>query len=252
MYQEERMELILEYLKKHKRINVETICNLYGVSRDTARRDLVKLEKQGAILRTHGGALLKTLQKDFKNYKDRLLDSSKEKKEIGKVAASLIKNGEKIMMDTSTTVQFCAEFLEVENCSIITNSINVAHLLSDKSEVKIHLLGGQLHQKHCYLYGPSTIEILSNYYAHKAFIGTGGITEKGLTVVEEEDGYVTKKMIEQAEEVILLADHSKFGKNGFFKFADLSQIDSIITDKMPDKEFVKACKAYEINIILTK
>lgn len=252
MYQEERIQMILNYLGEHKRISVEEICNLCNVSRDTARRDLVKLEEKGAILRTRGGALLPTLTKEIKSYEDRLYSDSKEKKSIGRLAASLIKNGDKIIMDTATTVQACAEFLQVDKCTVITNSINQADILSNKPGVDIHLLGGQLNQEHRFLYGQSVISMLSNYYVDKTFVGTCGLTEKGVMVAFEEDGYVMKKMIEQADQVILLVDSSKFGKKGFFKFADLSQIDIIITDQLPDKELMDVFNKYEINVMLAK
>lgn len=250
MYQEERLQMILKYLDEHKRINVEEICNLCSVSRDTARRDLVKLEERGSILRTRGGALLPTLSKDIKSYKDRLYSVSKEKRAIGKLGASLIKSGDKVIMDTSTTVQGCSEFLQVDNCTIITNSINQADILSNKPEVNIHLLGGKLDQEQRFLYGPSVISMLSNYYVDKTFIGACGLTEGGVMTASEEDGFVMKKMIEQADQVILLTDCSKFGKKGFFKVADLSQIDILITDQLPDKSLMDAFNQYEINVML--
>lgn len=250
MYQEERLQMILKYLDEHKRINVEEICNLCSVSRDTARRDLVKLEERGSILRTRGGALLPTLSKDIQSYKDRLYNVSKEKRAIGKLGASLIKSGDKVIMDTSTTVQGCSEFLRVDNCTIITNSINQADILSNKPEVNIHLLGGKLDQEQRFLYGPSVISMLSNYYVDKTFIGACGLTEGGVMTASEEDGFVMKKMIEQADQVILLTDCSKFGKKGFFKVADLSQIDILITDQLPDKSLMDAFNQYEINVML--
>ena len=252
MYQEERMEMILNHLNEYKRISVEKICNLCNVSRDTARRDLVKLEEKGAILRTRGGALLPSLSKEIKSYKDRLHNDSKEKRAIGKLAASLVKNGDKIIMDTSTTVQACSEFLQVDNCTVITNSINQADILSNRSEIRIHLLGGQLNQEQRFSYGPSVISMLSNYYVDKAFISACGLTEEGVTVIFEEDGFVMKKMIEQADQVILLVDSSKFGKKGFFKVTDLSQIDIIITNQLPDKPLMDVFKGYEINVMLAE
>lgn len=252
MYQEERIQIILNYLGEHKRISVEKICNLCNVSRDTSRRDLVKLEEKGDILRTRGGALLPTLSKEIKSYKDRLYNDSKEKKVIGKLAASLIKNGDKIIMDTATTVQACAEFLQVDKCTVITNSINQADILSNKPGVDIHLLGGQLNQEQRFLYGPSVISMLSNYYVDKTFVGTCGLTEEGVMVAFEEDGFVMKKMIKQGDQVILLVDSSKFGKKAFFKFADLSQIDIIITDQLPDKVLMDVFDQYEINVMLAK
>lgn len=252
MYQDERLQKILDYLDEYKRINVEQICSLCNVSRDTARRDLVKLEEKGAILRTRGGALLPTLTKEIKSYKDRIYTDSKEKKAIGKLAASLVKNGDKIIMDTSTTVQACSDFLQVDNCTVITNSINQADILSNKPEVHIHLLGGLLNQDQRFLYGQSVITMLSNYYVDKAFIGTCGLTQNGVMVAFEEDGFIMKKMIEQAEQVILLVDSSKFGKKGFFKVAELSQIDIMITDKLPDKALMDILDQYKINVMIAK
>lgn len=176
----------------------------------------------------------------------------KEKKAIGKLGASLIKNGDKIIMDTATTVQACAEYLQVDNCTVITNSINQADILSNKSGVDIHLLGGQLNQEQRFLYGSSVIAMLSNYYVDKTFVGTCGLTEEGVMTAFEEDGFVMKRMIEQADQVILLVDSSKFGKKAFFKFADLSQIDIIITDKLPDKTLMDVFNQYEINVMLAK
>lgn len=252
MYQEERLQSILEYLKKNRRINVERICSMCAVSRDTARRDLVKLEEKNAIIRTRGGAILPTLHKESKTYEERLYYSSKEKKAIGKLASSLIKNGDKIILDSSTTVQACAEFLQVDNCTVITNSINQADILSSKPGINVTLLGGQLNKSHRFLYGPSTISTISNYYVDKAFIGVVGITENGLTLAHEEESLVVKKMLQQAEQVIVLADHSKFGKNGFIRFALLSEIDLIITNKKPNDELMEVFKHYQIDIMVSK
>lgn len=252
MYQLERMEAILEYLKNHKRINVEEICSMYGVSRDTARRDLVNLENKGLIARTHGGAILPISHEKIKSYTSRLHSSSEEKKSIGSLAASLVKDGDNIIMDTSTTVQAMAELLQATNCSVITNSINLADILSTKPGINIHLLGGELDHEHRFLYGSSTINTLSDYFADKAFISALGITEKGLTVAHKEDAFVMRKMIEQSDQVIVLVDSSKFGNNGFFKVTDLANIDLIITEKAPNKNLMKIFKENEINIMIAK
>lgn len=252
MYQEERLERIVEYLSKHKRISVEEICSIYEVSRDTARRDLVKLEEQKRIIRTHGGALLSTIQKDIMNYRERLQYGMEEKKEIGKIAASLIKNGDKIILDSSTTVQACAEFLDVEDCTVITNSINQAEILSTKRGVDIHLLGGDLNKEQLFLFGPQVIAALSQYIVNTAFIGVFGITSQGITTSLEDDGHVVRKMIEQAEQVVVLADHTKFGRNGYFKYAELSEIDLIITNQVPAEDFMEMFDKYQIRVICSQ
>ncbi len=237
MYQEERLLSILDFLKKNNRISVEQICSLLNVSRDTARRDLVRLEEEKSIIRTRGGAILPSVHQEIKDYSNRLKTVSDEKKTIGKIAASFIFPGDRVILDASTTVQSCAEQIENVDCTIITNSINSAEVLSNNSDVNIQLLGGTLHKKHRFLYGSSVLEKLSEYHVDKAFIGVVGISEHGLTSPHEEDGMVKRKMINQAQQVIVLADHTKLGNTDFFRFSNLSDIDLLITDETPPKAF---------------
>ncbi|RHW37990.1 DeoR/GlpR transcriptional regulator [Neobacillus notoginsengisoli] len=249
MYQEERLEFIIDFLKKHNRISVEQICSLLDVSRDTARRDLVRLEKEKKIVRTRGGAILPSVHNEVKNYTNRLHTVTAEKKMIGNKAASLIYPGDRVILDTSTTVQACAEQIENMECTIITNSINQAEVLSSKPEIDIQLLGGKLQKEHRFLYGSTVIEKLSEYYVDKVFIGVVGISENGLTIAHEEDGLVKRKMIQQAKQVIVLADHTKLGNTDFFRFADLRDIDLLITDTTPQKEFRELLRKNNVELL---
>jgi len=252
VYQEERLISIIDYLKEHKRISVEQICSLFGVSRDTARRDLVKLQEQGAIIRTRGGAIMPTVHDEVKDYSGRLGMVSEEKSMIGKAAASLIREGDRIILDASTTVQSCAEHLPDVNCTIITNSINLADVLSSRKGADIHLLGGKLQKEHRFLYGASVIEKLSCYHVDKALIGVVGVSEHGLTIAHEEDGMVKRKMISQAKQVIALADHSKIGRTDFYRYAELSDIDLLITDRLPSKPFQKLLDEHDVELLVAE
>ena len=250
MYQEERLLSILDFLQKNKRISVEEICTMFHVSRDTARRDLVKLEVENSIIRTRGGAILPSIQEEIKNYTKRLETVSQEKKIIGKKAASLIYPNDNIILDTSTTVQACAEHIQNMDCTIITNSINLAEVLSNRSHINIQLLGGTLHKEHRFLYGSSVVEKLSDYYVDKLFVGVIGISETGLTIAHEEDGVVKRKMVKQAKQVIVLADHTKLGTNHFFKFASLDDVDLLITDKTPPKAFMEVLRKNNVELLI--
>lgn len=237
LYQEERLVAILEFLKKDNRISVEQICSLFDISRDTARRDLVKLEEEKKIVRTRGGAILPSIHNEVQNYSNRLKIVSEEKKTIGKKAASLIYPGDRIILDASTTVQACAEHLDNVDCTIVTNSINQAEILSVNSKINIQLLGGTLEKEHRFLYGSSVVDKLAEYIVDKVFIGVVGISERGLTIAHEKDGVVKRKMMQQAKQVIVLADNTKLGNTDFFRFADLQSIDLLITDKTPSQAF---------------
>ena len=249
LYQEERLVLIMDFLKKHNRISVEQICSLFDVSRDTARRDLVRLEEEKSIVRTRGGAILPSVRDEIKNYTNRLTIVTEEKRIIGNKAASLIYPGDRVILDASTTVQACAEQMENMDCTIITNSINQAEVLSSKPEINIQLLGGTLQKEHRFLYGSTVLEKLSEYHVDKVFIGVVGISENGLTIALEEDGLVKRKMIQQAKQVIVLADHTKLGLTDFFRFADLQDIDLLITDQTPSKEFRELLRKNNVELL---
>ncbi|MFB6466944.1 DeoR/GlpR family DNA-binding transcription regulator [Cytobacillus sp. Hz8] len=250
MFQEERLFAIIKYLKENQRISVEQICSLLNVSRDTARRDLVKLEEEKSIVRTRGGAILPSSKHEIKTYSTRLKIVSEEKQIIGKKAASLIYPSDRVILDASTTVQACAEHMENVDCTVITNSINQAEILSINSKMNIQLLGGTLQKEHRFLYGSSVIKRLSQYYADKAFIGIIGISENGLTIAHEEDGFVKRKMMQQAKQVFALADHTKLGVTDFFCFAPLSEIDFLITDQTPADEFMEMLRKQNVELII--
>ncbi|RWZ54700.1 DeoR/GlpR transcriptional regulator [Halobacillus fulvus] len=252
MYQEERLIEIIQYLHEHHRISVEQICKRFDVSRDTARRDLVKLEEQQAIIRTRGGAILPSSHKEVKDYTHRLRTVSDEKKRIGAKAASLIREGDRVILDTSTTVQACSNQWPETKGTVVTNSIHQAEILSSHPSLDLQLLGGSLQKEHGFLYGTATIERLKHYNVDKAFIGVVGLSEKGLTIAHEEDGMVKKTMIDQAEQVIVLADHTKFGVTEFFRFADLEDVDIVITDRAPDEAFQKWLEDHGVELLVTE
>jgi len=250
MFQDERCLAILDHLKHHKRITAEDICELFGVSRDTARRDLVKLEEEGRIVRTRGGAMLPTLLRDVPGYSNRLAAATEEKRRIGAAAASIVMDGDYILMDASTTVQCVAEQLRAKDVSVVTNSIDIAGLLCDR-EVRVTMLGGSLNARHRFVYGQQAIEQLADYRVNKLFIGACGITADGIMNPYEEEGHLIREMMERAEQVILLADHTKFGRSMFYRVADVGAVDKIVTDRLPDAALRQAIEAQGVELIVT-
>lgn len=233
MYQEERLLAILRHLERNHRISVQEICDMFQVSRDTARRDLVKLSERNAIIRTRGGAVLPVLEKKLDSYKARLDLKTGSKERIGQAAARMIKDNDYVMMNTSTTLQFAAQALEAEKLVAVTNSIDIANILSGKEGIRLHMLGGIFHLHSRYIYGAETVRKLQEYRVDKCLMGGGGITEEGIFMQDEEDGQVVKEMIASSEQVIVLADHTKLGKQYFYKVCGLDEINVLITDQLP-------------------
>lgn len=250
MNQEERMEAIVQYLIDHPSIRIEDICDMFQVSKDTARRDLIRLEENDQIIRTRGGATRSQLVRDIQSYNVRLDNLTENHKRIGQVAASMIHTGDRIILDASTTVQTCAAAMKHKECTVVTNSIHQADLLASYSSVSIHLIGGNLHKSHRYMYGTESCQSIARYFVDKVFLGVVGISENGLTVAHDEDASLKKQMIKQAEETYVLADNSKFGKNDFVKIADLHEIDYIITDEKVDNNLLTILKEQGVEVIV--
>lgn len=249
MYQEERLEGIVEMIREQGRVRLEEICSSFQVSRDTARRDLVKLAERWEVTRMHGGALLPKSGKGRMEYTARLQKFSAEKKRIARAAASFIREGDSIIFDTSTTVQAIPACIDVPRFTAVTNSIYAAELLAE-TNADINLLGGQLNKEQRFLYGPSVLAKLEEFYADKLFVGTFGISEEGLSSYHEEDGYVKKMMMKRANEVIVVADHSKLEKRGFYTFSSLEGVDKVLTDREPSSFMKDVFEEYNVEWII--
>ncbi|MBH5317489.1 DeoR/GlpR transcriptional regulator [Paenibacillus sp. GSMTC-2017] len=250
MFQEERLVAILNYLQEKQRIEVDEICSLLNISRDTARRDIIKLEQQGSILRTRGGAILPPMSKDFPNYEQRMQQNLTSKQTIGQLAATLIHDGDYLYMDASTTVRHTVEFMTSKMNAIVTNSIHTADVLAHKEGMRIHLLGGIFHNENRFVYGQRAIDMLGDYQIEKAFLGACGITADGLSTYFEEERFLIRKIIEQSEQVIILADSNKFGKKLFHRIANLAEIDIIVTNETPDEQMRAQLEALEVDIMV--
>ncbi|RJX40567.1 DeoR/GlpR transcriptional regulator [Paenibacillus pinisoli] len=248
MYQEERLLKILGYLKEHHAISVMDICSLLGISRDTARRDIVKLVQQGVVIRTHGGVALPQLKKELATYQDRLIAESDRKRIIGETAAELIHDGETVILDVSTTVQCLAEHMKASELMAITHSIDIVSILSGREDLQVYVLGGYLHARDRRLYGPSVIDKLKEVRADKTFIGAAAIQSDGLYYPHEDDVSVKKEMARRSDQVIVVADFTKFTRKSVYRL-DFDWIDIIVTDQSIPAEYQELFDQQNIAVI---
>jgi DeoR/GlpR family transcriptional regulator of sugar metabolism len=230
LFREEREIQILELLKTDQRVEVARLAQLFDVSEDTIRRDLRALENQGLLVKIHGGAL--NCVAAPKSFENRLEHASQYKSSIGKAAAGLVEEGECFLIDSGTTALSVARSLRVNKAKVLTNSLEVANVISAYSQIDLIVLGGRwdpLHQ----LVGPVTVEQLSRYRVDKVFLGMPGLDMKqGITVPSEEEAAVKRAMIQIAQQVIGLADHTKLGEVAFSYVAPASSIDILVTDEL--------------------
>jgi DeoR family transcriptional regulator of aga operon/DeoR family fructose operon transcriptional repressor len=202
------------------------------VSEETIRRDLKELQAQGLVRKTHGGALRRTPPPT--PYESRVQHAPKLKVAIGQAAASLVEDGESILIDSGTTALALARSLAAARGRVVTNSLEVAKVISQLPQYELILIGGRWDPLHQFV-GAAAVEQLSRYRVDKLFLGIAGLDAKlGLTAPSDEEAAVKRAMIQAAREVIGLADHTKVGEVAFAHVAAASVLDVLVTDEMAD------------------
>jgi DeoR/GlpR family transcriptional regulator of sugar metabolism len=233
IFADERRSRILELLEKHHRVAVSDLASRFEVSDDTIRRDLRHLTARGLIRKTYGGAL--RLMASMDSYDKRLSQGTDLKAAIGARAAELVQEGDTVILDSGTTTLWVARSLRVAKVRVLTNDLEVAKVIAQKPGSDLIVLGGRWDAHHRELVGPATVEQILRYRVDKAFLGMAAIDRKqSWTDVSEEDASVKRAMIQVAEQVIGVADHTKLGKVAFSWVAEASVIDILVTDLRAD------------------
>jgi len=236
----ERRHRIMERLITQGNVIVSELSKQFKVTEETIRRDLERLEKEGLLVRTHGGAYLN--QYTAKEYPVGLREIAfiEEKKLIAARSVELIQTGDSIMLDASTTSLFIARYLKQmqKHVTIITNSLKIEVELAEVNHIKLISTGGTLRSSSMSHVGYITTDNLSKYLADKAFVSCTAVNfNRGLMDSNEFEAEVRKKMLQHAEQKILVADHTKFGKNAFHMIDNFHLIDMIIVDKPLSQEW---------------
>jgi DeoR family fructose operon transcriptional repressor len=229
---EERRKTICELLKNHKVLSVEYLSSLLGTSPMTVRRDLNFLGDHDYLQRVHGGAAVTRSEAEEPPYTIREREMQLEKQRIGLTAASLVGEREVILIDIGSTLLYLVRSLPLEkDITIVTHWLPVVLEMNRRAPSKIILLGGEVNFGELSVIGGYTEEMLQNFNADKLYLGVAGVSpEHGLTDYNTGEVQVKRQMIKYAKKVIVLADHSKFGRVAPLKIANLTSVHQIITD----------------------
>jgi DeoR family L-fucose operon activator len=233
----ERYEKIVRLVNERGSIRVSELSELCGVTEETIRRDLDRLESEGRLRRSHGGAVSVKEQQPEIPYFEREVMHAEEKKRIAQEAVQWIQPHDKVLLDASSTAWYMASYLPDIPLTVLTNSIKVATELSGKEKIAVISTGGQLARGSLSYVGPLAERSLDSYHVDKLFLSCKGVhLERGISESNELQALVKKKMIDIADQVILLADSSKFGVRAFTHVADLDEVDAVISDRNMSEE----------------
>ena len=251
LYPEERRLAILKRLNHTGRASVIDLSQEFGVSEVTIRTDLQILSNQSLIVRTHGGAVpasrVPTLSLDA-----RRLQQPLEKDRIGAAAAGLVENGEAIFLDTSSTSLALARHLDNHrDITVLTNSLALAQVMLEMPSITVVMAGGVLQRDTASLIGSEELELLCRFNIQKGFFGAHGLTEReGLTDVSAAEAEVKQTVIKMCRQVIAILDATKWGRVGLASFANLEDLNYIVTDCEAPENQVEITRNLGINIIM--
>ena len=248
----DRRNEIVEILNKQPTIKNEEIIERFNVSIETVRRDLAYLEKHGYLERVYGGAVRKRFINSEPEYSNREKESTKEKIAIAIEAEKLINPNDTVFFDLGTTVEMIARNInETKNISSFTNSLRTAITLSEKG-FDVVIPGGKLRNGEYAVSGSMAENDMKCFNFDKAFIGIGGITENGVTDFITDEARLRTQIIKNANEVIAVADYTKFRIRAMCNVCSLDDIDVLITDANAPTDMLKHFEKLGIKVIITK
>jgi DeoR/GlpR family transcriptional regulator of sugar metabolism len=249
----ERQNKILQFILHSQRISVTEVCENFSISEATARRDLETLASNGKIQRVHGGAIALTQAASESPILQRQDEQTDEKIRIGQTAAALVCDGETVFLGSGTTVLEIARNLRGHrNLTVITNSLPVVNVLAGFEEITVICLGGMLRDSELSFIGHITDQALAEVRADKVFIGTRAISlEHGLTHEFLPETMTDRAILKSGKEIIVVADHTKFGRAAAVLLAPLERIHTLITDQTVSHEFTDPIQTRGIRVVFS-
>jgi DeoR/GlpR family transcriptional regulator of sugar metabolism len=254
MLANQRRDKILELIREDGQAKVMDLSRIFKVTEVTIRQDLERLEKDGFIIREHGGAYLKNIDLNVRNLSLQNQDNLNQKMIIAKKAVEFIHEGDSIILDSGSTTTEIAKLISgYRNLTVITNALNIALILGAQAGINVIVTGGEFKAPTLSLTGQKAADFFQNLHVDKLFLATAGIALKsGLTYPGMSDICVKRAMIESANEIYLVADSTKIGKNSFASLGALSLINYLITDSNIKPEDIEWLKSYDVKFVIAE
>lgn len=247
----ERHSIILELLREFGKVDVADLSSKLKVSAVTIRKDLDLLEEKKLLYRTHGGAILADPYIATRKVSEKEKLRPEVKRRIGLKAVELLSPQDALIIASGTTVQAFARCIENMKLTVITSAMNVAMELLDKPDIEIIQLGGIIRHSSASAVSEYAIRMLDNFSCSKLFLGVDGIDpEYGLSTTHIQEACLNQAMIAAATKTIVLADSSKFGRRGFSKICNMSDIDWVITDSGISPKMLEAIEEQGVKVTI--
>ena len=242
MQLQKRQREIMASVKQHGSCSIIELARQFEVSDETIRRNIKPLVDQGLIDKVHGGIVLSQKQEPEQPFGKRMNERIEAKQLISARVATLIKDGDSIMLDTGSTTAYVALALSGhQNLSVVTNCTEIARTLAREASNRVHLCGGALRSDDCATFGSSAIDFVRQFHVNYAILSIGGVTADGKFMdYHLEEAEFSRAVIAQAKKTIVAADHSKFGNPNFIRVCDFDEVDMVVVEQAPPAEIESA------------
>ena len=256
----ERRQKMVAFIEQNEGATVGELSRRYSVSEATVRRDLIQLSKDGLVERGHGGAAPRRLRRSQGLPELPVLERTglrvSEKRAVGRAAARYVEDGDVILINGGTTTAEMVPFLgAARDLTVITNGLNIASLLAPLTNIKTVITGGVLRNSELSMLGALTEDALHNLRADKLFMSSPAIhVDYGFSADDMLEVESDRNMMASAREIIVLADHTKFGNIAMMRVAPIERVRRIITDSGTSEEVVAACEeqGVEVEVVSTE
>jgi DeoR/GlpR family transcriptional regulator of sugar metabolism len=226
----------MELISRQGYATLDELVRVLGVSESTIRRDLEVLDLSGSVKRTHGGAVYAGEVRSMPPFEERTETAAAEKRAIGQATAAMLQDGDTVLLDGGTTTLEVARALVGRRIQVVTNSLPIAQLLASSQQTDLILIGGYIYPRTGVALGPLAIATMQSIRVRTAILGAGGIVPEGiynsnLLLVETE-----RQMMSCGQEVLIVADHTKFGRLALARLCGLDEVHSIVVDSGLSRE----------------
>lgn len=237
----DRTRRILEFLRANGRAQVRELAEALQVSQATVRRDLFSLERQGALLRTRGGALSREWAGWDPPFEAKAHEHADQKRRIARRALELVVEGDTIILDAGTTTRELARLIKgFKHLTVVTHDLNIATALADQPGIDVYQVSGQVERLQYATVGAQTVEYYRGIKVDKAFMGADSIhPHDGLMVRTAERAAIKVAIARAARQVIVLADHTKLEATALFRGLEAGHVDTLITSEGADPALIE-------------
>lgn len=253
MMKYDRQRELGDYVQKRDFVSLDELCEVFGISKNTIRRDVAQLVKAGMLEKVYGGVRAAAHQNDsLVSFSDRTVKSADEKQVIGEMAARFVQDGDIIFIDSGTTTVYLLPFIAGRTgVSVLSNSLHVLTRCMEYPSLNTISFGGQLNPKTAsFSANFCALDNLQRFTINKAFMAATGVSiERGATNSTPGELEIKRSIVKQSDECFLLADASKFGYSALLTYAELDEFQYVVTNKEPPADYKAYFEAHDIKLV---